>query len=333
MAARRNAGERVALDNLNVRGLHVESVRHGPAGDEIAIHFDYVARVKTVGDDGRIRHDDGDDRRYGERWTFARAAGTKSIVSGGVLAQKCPNCGAELAIGETGTCDHCGAAVASGRFDWTVTAIAPAAFTGGVAGAVEGTEVFAPAAGLAQLRTADPAFDEGSFLARVERAFAVLQQAWENRDLDTARTFLSPGCYLAWSTQLEQMVAEHRRNVLEGLRVDGVTPVKVSHGRVYDDVTLRIEATCADYEVDETSGRIVFGDRTPQTFVEYWTFQRSVDARSGGADLLDKRCPNCGAPLQVNQVGECRYCSAAVTSGKFDWVLSRIEQAEEYSQV
>ena len=40
-----------------------------------------------------------------------------------------------------------------------------------------------------------------------------------------------------------------------------VTPVKVRHGSVYDDVTLRIEAVCADYEVDERTNQIVFGDR------------------------------------------------------------------------
>jgi predicted lipid-binding transport protein (Tim44 family) len=333
MTNHRNAGERIVFDNLNVRGLHLDGVRHSSGGDEIAIHFDYVARMRTLADDGRVVRDDGEDRRYGENWTFARSAGTKTVASGGVVAQKCPKCGAELRIGETGTCDFCGAPVASGRFDWTVQAIARAQFTGGVAGAIEGTEVLAPAAGFDLIRSADPAFDERAFAARAERAFLTLQQAWENRDLDTARTFLSPGCYLGWSAQLEQMTAEHRRNVLEGLRVDALTPVKVIHGRVYDDVTVRIDATCADYEVDEVTGHIVFGDRTPEPFVEFWTFQRSVDARSGGADLLDKHCPNCGAPLAVNAVGECRYCKVAVTSGKFDWVLSRIEQAEEYAGV
>jgi predicted lipid-binding transport protein (Tim44 family) len=329
----RSAGERIVFENLNVRGMHLDGVRHDASGDEIAIHFDYVAQLKKIADDGRVLADDGEDKRYGERWVFARAAGAKTVASGGVLAQKCPKCGAELRIGETGTCDFCGAPVASGRFDWTVQSIVRAHFTGGAAGAVEGTEILAPQAGFATIHAADPAFDERAFSARAERAFMTLQQAWENRDLDTARTFLSPGCYLAWSAQLEQMTAEHRRNVLEGLRVDALTPLKVIHGRVYDDVTVRIEATCADYEIDETTGKIVFGDRTPAPFVEFWTFQRSVDARSGGADLLDKKCPNCGAPLQVNAVGECRYCKVAVTSGKFDWVLSRIEQAEEYAEV
>jgi hypothetical protein len=28
--------------------------------------------------------------------------------------------------------------------------------------------------------------------------------------------------------------------------------------------------------------------------------------------------------------GDCRYCRAKVTTGEFDWMLSRIEQDEAY---
>ena len=37
-----------------------------------------------------------------------------------------------------------------------------------------------------------------------------------------------------------------------------------------------------------------------------------------------------GAALEVNMAGECAYCSSKITSGQFDWVLSRIEQDESY---
>jgi hypothetical protein len=33
--------------------------------------------------------------------------------------------------------------------------------------------------------------------------------------------------------------------------------------------------------------------------------------------------------VQLTQIGECRFCRAAVTSGKFDWVVSRIEQEDD----
>ena len=37
-----------------------------------------------------------------------------------------------------------------------------------------------------------------------------------------------------------------------------------------------------------------------------------------------------GAPLQINQAGSCQYCNVKVTTGEFDWVLSRIEQDDVY---
>ena len=45
---------------------------------------------------------------------------------------------------------------------------------------------------------------------------------------------------------------------------------------------------------------------------------------------LTLSCPSCGAPLKIEMAGNCSYCRAKVTSGDFDWVLSRIEQDDVY---
>ncbi|MEM9490626.1 MAG: hypothetical protein AAGC55_15880, partial [Myxococcota bacterium] len=50
-----------------------------------------------------------------------------------------------------------------------------------------------------------------------------------------------------------------------------------------------------------------------------------------GAARADRACPSCGAPLdQVNMAGTCEYCGSHLTSGEFDWVLSKIEQDDSY---
>lgn len=325
---------RALLDDLNVRGLHVADAAHDAAsGDRIVVHFDIVYRAKVLDDrDDRILSDSGDDERYGEDWTFVRAAGVKSVESGGVVAQKCPSCGAPLQLSTDAVCRFCHAQATTGAFDWSVAAIAPAPFTGLTLDPLLDQVVLPPEQGLAAIKAADPAFDEHAFIARAEQAFVALQAAWQARDVNPARDFMSPGLYFSWSAQVEQLTEQHRRNVLEGLHTDAIAPVRVLHGHVFDDVTLRIDATCADYEIDETTQRIVFGDKTPRPFTEFWTFQRAVGTKTGAHGLLDKTCPNCGAPLEVTQLGECRYCKAAVTSGRFDWVLSRIEQQEEYAE-
>jgi predicted lipid-binding transport protein (Tim44 family) len=317
--------------DLNVRGMHVPSVAHGPDGDRIVVHFDLVSRERMLDDrTGKLISDAGNDQRSGENWTFSRKGGAKTVVSGGVVAAKCPNCGAPLALDESGHCRHCNASVTTGDRDWVVTSIAPSGFEGATADGFLGSQRLSAQAGLQAIAAADPAFAPDAFLKRCASAFDALQTAWQARDLEAARGFMSPGLYFAWSAQVDQLKEQHRKNVLEGLRIDGISPVGVVHGTVFDDVMVRIDATCADYEIDETTGRIAFGDKRPEPFTEYWTFQRGVGvATTGKAGTLEKQCPNCGAPLNVNAVGECTYCKAAVTSGKFDWVLSRIEQPED----
>jgi Tim44-like domain len=61
-------------------------------------------------------------RRFSEYWTFIRRIGAKAgpvktDISG------CPNCGAPLAISQTGVCEHCQAKVTSGEFDWVLSSI------------------------------------------------------------------------------------------------------------------------------------------------------------------------------------------------------------------
>ncbi|MBJ7598932.1 Tim44-like domain-containing protein [Candidatus Nephthysia bennettiae] len=324
--------QRPVLENLNVRGMQVPAVSQGGAADSIQVHFDYVAAVQFLEEgDGQLVSGSKEDQRLGEVWTFERQAGTKTVPSGGVTASVCPNCGALLKLNDDGQCDYCKADIASGRYDWVVTRMDSDWFRGASTAAAFGAAEMGAASGMAAIKASDPQFDVEAFRGRVQQAFFALQQAWQDRDLSASRPFMSPGLYLGWSTQVQQLMDLHKKNVLEGLRVDGIDIVKVVHGSGFDDVTVRVTATTADYEVDEQTGKMIFGSRDASQFIEYWTFQRSVGVQTTGRSILDKVCPNCGAPLEINQVGECRYCKAAVTSGRFDWVLSRIEQEDDYA--
>jgi predicted lipid-binding transport protein (Tim44 family) len=329
LAQRKAQHQHELLESLNVRDVHVMHAELGEQQQSVLVHFDLVYRAKTLDDANRVLADEGQDARHGEQWTFVRAATAKTPIAGGVTASRCPACGAELRLNLDGTCAHCRASVTNGTVDWVVAVVQPAPFIGHALDLITGGPAPTVDAGLASIQSSDSAFALDAFNARVRTAFATLQDAWCKQSLDAGRAFLSPGAYFAWRSQLEAMAGEGRRNVMEQLQVQRVLPTRVVHGQVFDDLTVRITASCADYEVDQ-SGRVVFGDRTVRAFSEEWTFQRSVGvASSGKPGTLENTCPRCGAPLQLTQIGECRFCKAAVTSGKFDWVVSRIEQEDE----
>lgn len=316
------------LESLNVRAVHVDSAVCDASGQRVQIHFDLVYRAKTLDDANRVVADEGADQRHGERWTFVRGADARTPVNGGVVAACCPACGAELRLNLDGTCAHCRASVTNGTVDWVVSEVQTAPFVGYAAASPFAVAAASVADGIAALREADPGFDPDAFQGRVKTAFLTLQDAWCRQNLDAGRAFLSPGAYFTWRAQLETMAAEGRRNVMENLAVQRIDPVLIVHGRVFDDLTVRITASAADFEIDKDN-KIVFGDRSVQSFTEDWTFQRSIGATTTQKPgTLENACPSCGAPVSLNQIGECRYCKAAVTSGKFDWVVSRIEQDE-----
>jgi predicted lipid-binding transport protein (Tim44 family) len=319
------------LESLNVRGLAVEGAQCDAQEQSIQVHFDLVYRAKTLNDANQTLADEGQDQRHAERWTFARGAAARTCLNGGVTASRCPACGAELRLALDGTCAHCKASVTNGSVDWVVVDVQPAAYVGYSAESSLGFAASSIPEGVAALTAADQDFSMGVFEGRVKSAFLALQDAWCRQNLDAGRAFMSPGAYFTWSAQLETMAAEGRRNIMENVSVRAVQPLRIVHGRVFDDLTVRISAAAADFEVDQ-SGKIVFGDRSVKPFIEDWTFQRSVGvATSNKPGTLENTCPSCGAPVALTQIGECRYCKAAVTSGKFDWVVSRIDQEDEGS--
>src|ERR1700753_17573 len=106
--------------------------------------------------------------------------------------------------------------------------------------------------------------------------------------------------------------------------------VKISEDKFYNAITLRIYAQGYDYTVDN-SGKVVSGSKTHlRKWSEYWTFIRNRNSQSQ-ATRTDLSCPNCGAPLKVSATGICSFCGGKITSGDFDWVLSKIEQDESYT--
>jgi hypothetical protein len=159
--------------------------------------------------------------------------------------------------------------------------------------------------------------------------FGELNRAYSALDLQPARGLLSDGMfdYLRYWTDAYR--AQGLRNVLDGTRIVRTQRVKVQADRYFDAVTFRIWASGLDYTIDVRSNRKISGsDSRPRDYSEYWTLMRAAGAR--GQSRADANCPNCAAPLSVTMAGNCSHCSAHITRGEFDWVLSKIEQDEAY---
>ena len=180
--------------------------------------------------------------------------------------------------------------------------------------------------GLAKIQAADSNFNLQMFKDKTANAFYKIQEAWEKQDMNIARPFVSEAIMQRYSNQIVDLKSRGEKNILENIVVGSMNCAKVDSDANYDYITIRIDASMADYTVDNT-GKLISGDKSDQPFTEDWTMLRSLGTTTNiDKQLKDNKCPNCGAPLQINASGKCNYCGAVVSSGQFDWVLSEISQ-------
>ena len=181
-------------------------------------------------------------------------------------------------------------------------------------------------AGIATIRAHDPGFDENVFLAQVQRLFFAVLEAWT-----ALKPALSQGVMasLIWEQQRRQ-IDDYRqkglRNALDQLTFTSAIVAGALSDSGFDTVTVRINATSTDYDV-AAGARVIRGDTRPWGWTEDWIFQRpSTSTTSPPGTITAMMCPSCGASVNVDITSICPYCDAAVISGKFGWLLTRIDR-------
>jgi len=281
----------------------------------------------------------GSQRFYAvDRMRLSRAATARSRPLARAHSLDCPNCGAPLEAVRGTECSYCRQNVGFGRFDWMIAGFSNRTretrgplLTSDVA--ESGTELStivdrSAAQRFEELVRKDPALGWQPLQSRVALIFAELQAAWSGRDALRIRPFVSDNLFQSMYYWIDLYTNERCRNVTENATILRIDLANVLSDAYFDAITLRIFASSIDYTISD-DGKLLSGHRSrPRTYSEYWTLIRGTSRR--GEPRRDNSCPNCGAPLRISMTGQCEYCRVKVTSGDFDWVLSRIEQDESY---
>ncbi len=275
-----------------------------------------------------------------ERWELERKRDVLSPPPGQATALHCPRCGAPLQRDTVGACAFCRTKIDSGEFQWYVRGIA--LLSREAKGPLLTSDVPESGTGLpsvvqsnfervrAEFELNNPTFSWSEFQARAHLIFDELQAAWSTLNWERARPHETDNIFQMHQYWIEAYKRQHLRNILDQCKIYGMQPVKIQEDAFYNAITIRIWAQGYDYTIDE-AGKVVSGSKTNlRSWSEYWTFVRNRKAKAAAA-RADLNCPNCGAPLKVNAVGICEFCGGKITSGDFDWVLSKIEQDESYA--
>lgn len=329
-----NARDTTRYDDVVVASTTIERTSQRDDEDQISVAIT-SSRVEQTPAGPRSFYNE-------ERWVFARKAGARSLAPDAAVRLGCPSCGAAVQCDPMGACTHCGTPITAGQLQWQVRSVEASVrrpitapelsfFDGGEEASYRQPNVLAADLPV-QLRSfhgRHPDFDSEGFQRRATFVFTSLQAAWDAGRWDDARPFVTDSAWGTLRFWLDRYKAGGLRNRLADVRVERMQVVKITLDAWYESVTVRFWASTKDW-VEDAGGRVVGGNKDrDRKFTEYWTFLRAVG--SGDTSKDPAHCPSCGAPLdKVNAAGKCGYCDTVITTGKFDWVLTRIDQAEVY---
>jgi hypothetical protein len=177
-------------------------------------------------------------------------------------------------------------------------------------------------AGLAAITSRDPGFQSARLTAWASAATALICQSLTSGDPTPARTFMANGLFRTHSALLELRTQGTVSCAGEWAAVDARVVEAISTP-LFDEVRVRLRCEGSCWERHGATGLTLRGGPDRTSWYEDLTFGRSSGATTPAAGGLPARhCPSCGAPLDLDQDGACRYCHGIVTAGRHDWVLT-----------
>ncbi len=170
----------------------------------------------------------------------------------------------------------------------------------------------------------DPTFNSSMFLSKVNNIFVKLLTSVMLNELDTVDHFISDEVYDHYNKIVAELNAKHQRQMYEELNVKRSMIRTISVTDTHYVIIVYLEARYMDYILDLNSGEVVSGINTQRIQENYsLEFIRNVNVKEQG---IARKCPACGAPMDVNNSGKCEYCGHVYNQEDYDYILNKIEK-------
>lgn len=171
----------------------------------------------------------------------------------------------------------------------------------------------------------DPGFTESKFKTYVDNVFIQLHMAVVTKELENIKHFVSDEVYNEYKQIVDNLEKKHLIQMYDEINVaqTDILGYKVTNTNMIIEVNLI--SRYLDYLMDE-EGNYVSGDTDIRTeknnhliFTKKINYEKSKTVR---------KCPGCGASIDVNASGKCEYCGTIYNLEDKDWVLKSIDIKE-----
>ena len=173
----------------------------------------------------------------------------------------------------------------------------------------------------------DPNFSASNMREKLANVYVQMQNGCTARDIEAIRPYFTDALYQQLDRQIRSLKANKRINVVERIAVLDVNLRGFFQEGGNDHLVAELKTRITDYTVDEDTGALLSGSKTAEKFMTYeWDLSRPTGTLTEAAGATTQRhCPNCGAPLSVNESAKCPYCDTVITFRDHNWTIYAVK--------
>ena len=170
-----------------------------------------------------------------------------------------------------------------------------------------------------EIKIIDENFSVESFKNYAKSVFVMVQNAWSNNDYKMLRSIQADSLYYRQKLIIEDMSENKFINKRTHIRVKGVL---LKDFKIEGDYEILVVMMTANMKITHHEA-LYSTDNGDFPYVLKFIRKKGVKTKKNDS-LATSNCLNCGAVINVDDKGVCKYCGTSLVSGEHDWVLSDI---------
>lgn len=164
----------------------------------------------------------------------------------------------------------------------------------------------------------DSSFTESKFKSFVDNVFIQIHLAVMMKEPEKIKHFVSEDIYQNIINRVENLKQRNVIQMYDEINVKQTTILREEVKNDFMEIEVNITSRYMDYLMDE-DGKFISGINTERIQKEnYLVFRKKIDFLQ---QENVRKCPGCGASIDVNANGLCSYCGTTYNLEDKDWVL------------
>lgn len=176
---------------------------------------------------------------------------------------------------------------------------------------------------LENLLKEDSDFSESKFKSKVENEFVQIKLSIVTGKTEKIKHFVNDETYNKIINKVEEDKRQNRIQLYDELNV---ADIRINQIQELDDcfkIEVSLLSKALEYYLNRETRSYISGNRDIR--VERMNKITFTKMKSAKAFESARKCPSCGANIDVNKDGKCSYCGSIFNLISYDWIITYMD--------